>query len=134
MRIIVLVVLLLLAASEANAQRNCKKGIPCGGSCISAAKTCRVGTQPADTASAASVRPRPLSPDDQGAIVRRLTGDTTAKAATDFGPFVGSVDGDVYYAVGCNTSWKLTAEERVYFRNEQEALAKGYHRSRAKNC
>lgn len=133
MRLVIFAVLLLLVTSEANAQRNCKKGIPCGGSCISATKTCRIGTQPTDTTTT-SGRPNPVAPNDQAAIVRRLTGDTSAKTSTDFGPFVGSVDGNVYYAVGCNTSWKLTPEERIYFRTEQEALAKGYHRSRAKNC
>ena len=32
-----------LAANGALAQRNCKKGIPCGGSCISARDVCHVG-------------------------------------------------------------------------------------------
>ena len=30
--------------SPANAQKNCTKGIPCGNTCISASKVCRVGT------------------------------------------------------------------------------------------
>ncbi len=29
--------------------RNCKKGIPCGNSCISASKTCRIGGGPTST-------------------------------------------------------------------------------------
>jgi deoxyribonuclease-1 len=131
MRLIIVAASILALASSAGAQRNCKKGIPCGGTCISATKTCRVGTTTADTTSRQA---RPISPDDQAALVRRLTGDTGAKTSFAFGPFIGSVDGDVYYAAGCQTSWKLSADERIYFQSEQEAVAKGYHRSRAKNC
>lgn len=36
--------LLAVVAKDAEAQRRCTKGIPCGGSCISATKTCRVGS------------------------------------------------------------------------------------------
>lgn len=131
MRIVVTVALLLTLAATAEAQRVCKKGIPCGGSCISATKTCRVGTTTADTTSR---RPQPTSPEDQAALVRRLTGDTGAKTSFELGPFVGSVDGNVYYSAGCTTAWKLTPEERLYFKSEQDAVAQGYHRSRAKGC
>ena len=37
-------VLGLLLAVPAEAQKNCTKGIPCGNTCISASKVCRVGT------------------------------------------------------------------------------------------
>lgn len=46
MRRVLAVVALLLLPSIALAQKNCKKGIPCGGTCISADKVCRVGTPP----------------------------------------------------------------------------------------
>jgi hypothetical protein len=35
---------LLLLASSLEAQKNCTKGIPCGNTCISASKVCRVGS------------------------------------------------------------------------------------------
>lgn len=38
------VVLCALVGGEAHAQKRCTKGIPCGGTCISASKTCRVGS------------------------------------------------------------------------------------------
>lgn len=120
MRIAVL--FLAVLSSAASAQRQCKKGIPCGGTCISATKTCHVGT------------PTPRDTTEQAAIIRRLTGDTADRSTAVFGPFVGSVDGTVYYATSCTTAAKLTVDERVYFRDEQDAIAKGYHRSRAKNC
>jgi hypothetical protein len=42
-RLCVVGLLLLAMPSILSAQRNCKKGIPCGGTCISAAKTCHIG-------------------------------------------------------------------------------------------
>jgi deoxyribonuclease I len=131
MRIVIAVAMILTLSASAEAQRNCKKGIPCGGTCISATKTCHVGTPTADTTSRQG---QPISPDDQAALVRRLTGDTGAKTSFELAPFVGSVDGNVYYSSGCTTAWKLTPEERVYFKSEPEAIAQGYHRSRAKGC
>jgi len=43
MQRIVLIVSLLLASTTADAQRVCKRGIPCGNTCIAANRTCRVG-------------------------------------------------------------------------------------------
>jgi hypothetical protein len=40
---IVLIVSLLLTSVTADAQRVCKRGIPCGNTCIAANRTCRVG-------------------------------------------------------------------------------------------
>lgn len=48
MRWIVAAVLIALVSSPVEAA-NCKKGIPCGGSCISATKVCRI-SQPSTTA------------------------------------------------------------------------------------
>jgi|GEM_PF-4645810 len=50
-RIFILAALGVLAVAEA--QKNCVKGIPCGGSCISANYTCRIGT-PTSTAPASA--------------------------------------------------------------------------------
>jgi hypothetical protein len=44
--------LALGGAVPAEAQRNCRKGIPCGNSCISASKVCRVGGPSAAPAAA----------------------------------------------------------------------------------
>ncbi len=38
------VLLIAVSATAVSAQKQCKKGIPCGGTCISATKTCRVGS------------------------------------------------------------------------------------------
>ncbi|WP_085165762.1 endonuclease [Gilliamella bombi] len=42
-KLALILVLFLLFPSISNA-KNCRKGIPCGNSCISASKTCRIGT------------------------------------------------------------------------------------------
>lgn len=44
MRIALSVLVIALFATSAEAQKRCVKGIPCGNSCISASKTCRIGT------------------------------------------------------------------------------------------
>lgn len=124
-----LVALLAVAPDVAGAQRRCTKGIPCGNSCISASKTCRIGSEPAPQPSS---RPRPLSEAERQALLARALGDTAP--GLQYGPWVGSVDGTIYYATSCRTAWKLSEEERVYFGSEQEAIARGYKRSRAKTC
>lgn len=43
-RLLTLVFVLACLPSALAAQKNCKKGIPCGNSCIAADKVCRVGT------------------------------------------------------------------------------------------
>ncbi|MCX8688896.1 endonuclease [Gilliamella sp. B2973] len=57
---VVLVYLFILFASSTAYAKNCKKGIPCGNSCISAAKTCRIGTYSA----APTLKPKttPITP------------------------------------------------------------------------
>lgn len=49
--------LMLGAAVPAEAQRNCRKGIACGNSCISASKVCRVGPAPSAPAPRISSSP-----------------------------------------------------------------------------
>lgn len=129
--------LLLLAAMPADAQPNCKKGIPCGNTCISATKTCRIGTRPADpkkeSASDSGRTELDASDSDRKAFLQWLRGETTHVSIAS-GPFLGSVDGNIYYLSSCATVTKLSLDERIYFKSEEEAVAKGYRRSRAKGC
>lgn len=46
----------------AYAQKNCRKGIPCGNSCISAKKTCRIGSGTARTSPPRRTAPRTAVP------------------------------------------------------------------------
>lgn len=125
---LVTLLLALLIPAGLTAQRNCKKGIPCGGTCISATKTCHVGTtQPSpqpDTGLHRVSRPD----ESQETLVDRLVGSPAQY-------FVGSVDGVVYYLASCTTAiQKLSDDEKIYFVSEAEAKSKGYRRSKAKGC
>lgn len=91
----VALILLVVAFSDADAQRRCTKGIPCGNSCISAGKTCRVGTgtavaaprEPpraapprADSISPVRLQPERLVPPDTGPSIAAITSKTLAAA------------------------------------------------------
>lgn len=123
-REILICVALASIPSVADAQPNCKKGIPCGNSCIAATKTCRIGTTP------------PASPAPQPASQVRTLLDQAPRPFDPIGDsaWVASVDGNVYYKADCPTAMKLHPDERHYFRSEAEARLLRYVRSKAKGC
>lgn len=122
--ILAFVALLAVEVQDAEAQRNCKKGIPCGNTCISATKTCRIGSQPA----------QPTKAEESAAVARLFGTPEPPPIPPTFGPYVGSIDGNIYYSINCRTAWKLSEDERVYFPSEENAQIRGYRRSRAKGC
>jgi len=108
-----LVLLLLAVSSSASAQKNCKKGIPCGNGCISAKKTCHIA---------------------QSNAPRRSTAQLANPADTARGPWVASARGKVYYRSTCSAANKLAPKNRVYFPSEDVARKAGYAHSRSKGC
>lgn len=123
--IVATLVAIALVASPAEAQRRCTKGIPCGNSCIAANKVCRVGTSPA---------PREPAPREPATSTQALIGQlATARDSVSF-DWVGSVDGSIYYRSTCVMATKLWPQERVFFRMESDAVARGYRRSRVGGC
>jgi hypothetical protein len=121
---IAFVAALALAAvtvSSASAQKHCKKGIPCGNSCISASKTCHVG-QGSATGPGAVMKEAPAV--DQSA----------APAPVADGQYVASSRGRVYYWVGCSGWRKLAAANLRYFKTAADAEAAGYTPSGSKGC
>ncbi len=115
-----------LLAAPADAQRRCTKGIPCGNSCIAANKVCRIGTSPAP-------REQP-APREPATSTQALIGQSaTARDSVSF-DWIGSVDGSIYYRSTCVMATKLWPQERVYFRIESDAAARGYRRSRVVGC
>ena len=117
-RLILAVLFLALPLSAAEAQKRCKKGIPCGNTCISATRTCRIGT---------SSSPAPtLSAPAHGAA-RQAT-------ATSSAPWVGSSRGSTYYRNGCSGARKLSSRNLIYFKDESQAREAGYTRSRQSGC
>src|SRR5438552_2947735 len=106
-----LAVLVWLAfPSLAFGQKQCKKGIPCGRTCIAANKTCHV------TSSATS------------------TTKPAADTATAASPWVASKIGKTYYKAGCAGANRLVAANRISFKSEADARLAGYHRSTQKGC
>ena len=86
MRLHILVLGILAGLSSvASAQRNCKKGIPCGGSCIAASKVCRVGL-PTPTTTRDTVKPTAIAPPTATPLA--VQGATTSTALPTRSPGV----------------------------------------------
>ena len=108
----------LLAVSNAEGQKNCRKGIPCGNTCIAANKVCRVGSPSA----------RPTTPPSP------TVSDSTAVAPANNMAWVGSSRGHTYYRRGCGAANRLSPANLIYFRTEEEAERAGYQRSTSRGC
>jgi len=108
----------LLVATNAGGQKNCRKGIPCGNTCIAANKVCHIGT-PSTPPTAAPA---------QG------TSDSTAVAQKDSRAWVASSRGHTYYRRGCKTANRLSRANLIYFSTDEEAQRAGYRRSTSRGC
>jgi hypothetical protein len=113
MRRVLVALLLVVAAAPLSAQKRCKKGIPCGNTCIAANKVCHVGTP------AATAAPAPA---------------TTPSPSTNDAPWVGSSRGRTYYRAGCAGAKKLAPQNLITFKSEAEAKRAGYVHSTQKGC
>ena len=112
--VMMLVLVSMATPRHVHAQKNCKKGIPCGNSCIAANKTCRVGT------------PSSSSKADTLTVVQSSVAST--------GDWTASSRGKTYYKAGCSGANKLSASNVIRFKSEDEAQKAGYHRSATKGC
>ena len=108
----------LLVVGNAEGQKNCRKGIPCGNTCIAANKVCHVGTP--------STRPT--------ASPAPTSSDSTAVTPTNAMTWVASSRGHTYYRRGCSTANRLSPANLIYFRTEEEAQQAGYRRSTSRGC
>lgn len=93
---------------------NCKKGIPCGNSCISASKTCRIG-------------PPAEAPAGAGA-------GTAAAPASGNNSWVGSVSDRVFFRAGCSAARDLAPANSRFFATDAAAIAAGFRRSAVPGC
>ena len=130
-------VALALAMPHALAAQHCRKGIPCGNSCISASRTCRVGQGSATGDRTPTVKPSGLSPTAD----RYVSGEAPAsgqllQAATEAtaSEWVALRSGNVYYKATCQAATELPAAEVVRFRTELDAQASGRSASRVVGC
>lgn len=122
MRLVIGFALLALLSTTARAQRRCVKGIPYGGTCISATKTCHVGSTPA---------PRRTEPAPTARTLRseQAVGPVSVDAGRAAAPFVGSATGHTYYPVkGCDAAALIPDSLRVYFASETAAKFLRYER------
>ena len=117
MRALITAMLLLAVVTPSSAQKRCKKGIPCGNSCISATKTCRIGT-PKQT---------PSSSNERAAADVQVSVPEGAQ-------YVASTRGRTYYWIGCK-GWKSLSKANLrFFKTVEEAKAAGLRPSRQAGC
>lgn len=115
----------LLWSAQVEAQPNCKKGKPCGNSCIAQNKTCRIGAGPAPTATPlVDAKAAPLA--SVGAVAVK---DLNA-------PWVAFKDGSIYYrnVMSCEVARVPVKAERVYFKSEEDAKGAGLTASKEAGC
>jgi hypothetical protein len=119
---LLMAMLTLCMAAPVSAQ-NCKKGKPCGHTCIARDKICRIGPAPAS--------PPVETPHDNPALLTVAPGDSVP---TNNASWVASPRGHTYYrnANSCRGAKEL--KNRIYFRSEEAAIAAGYRRSVQKGC
>lgn len=119
----------LLATAPLHAQKNCRKGIPCGRSCISASKICRIGSPTAEPVPRydppPSARPTYVAPE-------AVTPATPVAVSPRLDPWTGQAHGRVYYRASCQAAKELP--EPIYFRTAADAEQLGYRRSQVPTC
>lgn len=120
----------LLLPDTANAQRQCKRGIPCGGSCISASRSCRVGSSSGSSESASSTLPIPAAASppriDSAATLNRTPNRRRSSARVS----VDTVT-RVYYCPGTPDYGEAIRGE---YANERDALAAGNRPAYGTGC
>lgn len=135
---IVLVAATLLVAMPLHAQ-HCRKGIPCGNSCISASKTCRVGRGtawggPSSTSEPArprSTRTEPSAP----SLNLRSTGRGGYAVADTNAPYLGWPYVGMYYARTCSYLPYIPRDSLTrWFRTPDDAEKAGFKRSPLPGC
>lgn len=131
--------------TDAIAAPNCRKGIPCGNSCIAANRTChrdsapipparttpQVAPTPAATpapavAPSAASAPPPVVPVPAPLPRQSPTGGITL--------WIASEADRIYFAPDCPAAADIAPANRRYFPDEETAEAAGFRRSSAPGC
>lgn len=132
-RFVALLGLLLAIATPASAQ-NCKKGIPCGNSCIAATRTCRVGqgTARAAPGSPGAKQPAANLPPQPAGSVPSSAGVKIPEDAV----FVASVRGEVYYLISpACTAWRdISPANLRWYKSSTDAVGAGLRASTIGGC
>jgi hypothetical protein len=134
-RVVLLTAMGILLLAHAVAAQNCKKGIRCGNTCISASKVCHIGSSapaPAPAYTPPPAAPQPLV-SNPAAPVTQADPPGLADSDSEF-PWLGSVADGVYFQRTCPAAQDLAPANRRYFRTHQEAEGAGFRRSRTPGC
>lgn len=138
--------------AEVEAQRNCRKGKPCGETCIAANKTCRVGGGTTTSGGGSVTRPTPplslpaaaphADPPRSAPVAQ--PGAAPSRPSTlmsmpdsvigSIAPFVGSKADSVYFRRPCAAASDLAVGNRRYFMTADLAKAAGFRPSRIREC
>lgn len=131
----VVTVALFAVSSGAEAQPHCRKGIPCGGSCIAANKTCHVGSSTSPSEARSTRVPLVTAAEDpEPGTPRQAVLSARDSALLRQAEYVGSKADSVFFRKWCIAAEDLAASNRRYFRTATEAIAAGFRRSRAEGC
>ncbi len=119
--------LILCGASALSAQPNCRKGKPCGNTCIAQNRTCRI-------APAGESPSRHPAPDTGRASARGLLAAPVGTMRDDslraqLLPWIAVEDRRVYYASACAGASGIPFAQRRYFRAEETLQRIGYRRA-----
>jgi hypothetical protein len=132
--LVVLTITATIWPATAEAQRNCSKGKPCGNSCISRDKVCRIES-PANTPAPApeTVRSSTVEP-SQNLLSPAQTEDLPPAATASEYPWVASFADGIYFKATCPAAQDLAPSNRRYIRSIQDAESAGFRRSRTPSC
>ena len=133
----VLLICAILGTSQFGAP-NCKKGQPCGNSCISWNSTCHIG-KPTPPSPQRTNIPAPNSGNKQlSTLVEDLDQSPGAVNTISLGDpswqWVGSIADEVYFRSSCIAAQDLAATNRRYFFSDKSAQDAGFRRSRTPTC
>jgi hypothetical protein len=128
--IVVLAAVLAAAMPASLDAQNCRKGIPCGNTCISASKVCHVGQGTARSVSDDS--PEPVNPAAAPLTPSSVT--TTGTSTPTKYHWIGSFADGIYFQATCVAVQDLAPPNRRYFASELIAQDAGYRRSQVPGC
>ena len=118
---------LLFLADTTEAQRTCKTGIPCGKSCISANKTCRIqSVTSSDSSTRKDIKSETSAKDtsSKGTTHAQDTTDSNAKVWVNTSSRVYHCAGSRYYGTTANGKYL----------SERDAIAQGHRPAYGKKC
>lgn len=133
-RTFALVLTLALVPAVLVAQKQCKKGIPCGGTCIAADKTCHVGGGGSYSAPGPSAKPPKAQRSDFSHLEPTVVAPAEDPPVVYAVTFVGSVADSIYFIATCSAAQDLHPTNIRRFLTQEDARKAGYKRSRVSDC